>query len=92
MRKIYLVIKEQKNGLGDAYVDQFVSLEDANEDAKHSWNHLTDSEKKKQHIFVAEVTESDLYDDAIEDGEVTDWTAYKQYNTPESGFDSSNPE
>ena len=43
-------------------------------------------------MFVAEVTDSDLYDDAIEDGEVTDWTAYKQYNTPDSGFDSSNPE
>ena len=92
MSKRYLVIKEQKDGFGDSYVDPFESLEDANSNAKYSWNHLTDAEQKKNHVFVAEVTDSDLYDDAIEDGEVTDWTAYKQYNTPESGFDSSNPE
>lgn len=88
MSKRYLVIREQKDGLGDSYVDQFESLEDANSNAKYSWNHLTDAEQKKNHVFVAEVAESDLYDDAIEDGEVIDWTAYKQYNTPESGFDS----
>ena len=88
MSKRYLVIREQGGTLEDVHAEVYESLEDANNNAKYNWNHLTDAEQKKNHVFVAEVTDSDLYDDAIEDGEVIDWTAYKQYNTPESGFDS----
>ncbi|MCI7108013.1 MAG: hypothetical protein MR945_09050 [Agathobacter sp.] len=84
----YLVIREQDGTLEDVHAEVYESLEEANNSAKYSWNHLTDAEQKKNHVFVAEVTESDLYEDAIEDGEAIDWTAYKQYNTPEGGFDS----
>lgn len=84
----YLAIKEQKNGLGDSFVEPYESLSIANENAKYGWNHLTNSEQGKYHVYVAEITETDIYQDAIENGEVTDWTAYKQYKIPENGFDS----
>ena len=88
MSKRYLVIREQDGTLEDVHAEVYGSLEEANNNAKYNWNHLTDAEQKKNHVFVAEVTKSDLYEDAIEDGEVADWTDYKQYNTPEGAFDS----
>lgn len=90
MEEKYLVIEEQRDGLGDAFTEVKDTLDEANLAAKYKWSHLTQFEQKKNHVFVARVTREDLYEDAFDedaDGNpVVDWTCFKQYDTV--GFDS----
>lgn len=82
--KKYLVIDEEKEG-GDTYSKVFDSEKEASDQAKADWEHLTSSEKSKRHIYVAEVTKGDLYEDAI-DGDDIDWSFFHSCN--QVGFDS----
>ncbi|MGN1154657.1 MAG: hypothetical protein ACI4TK_00610 [Agathobacter sp.] len=80
--KRYLVIDEK---CGDTFTKVFESEKEASDQARMDWNYLTDAEKKDRHIYVAEVTEDDLYEDAFEDGKV-DWAFFHSCNPV--GFDS----
>ncbi len=75
MRK-YLVIEENKNGAGDIWVEVFDDVERARTAARTIWDHLTDCEKKRRTVTIADVTEDDLADFAFDDGEI-DWTCYE---------------
>lgn len=82
--KKYLVIDESKEA-GDSYTMVFDSEKEASDQARTDWEYLTRSEQNKRHIYVAEVTEDDLYDDAF-DGDEIDWGFFHSCN--QVGFDS----
>lgn len=85
----YLVIDEQKNLEGDVFVYVYDSADDANTAALVAWRHLTASEQRKRHIFVACVALEDLEEYAVDEetGEI-DWTCYKFYHSLDNAFDS----
>ena len=69
----YLVIHES-NSLQE--VEVFDTLEIANKEAQSQWDLLIESEQKKHDVYVLDVTEDDLYQDAFgEDGEIN-WTMW----------------
>ena len=88
MRK-YLVINEYNGGDTEVYV--FDSLEAANKEADRLWDHLTDREKRKEHIFVAHVedTKQFLDDYAWDEEEGTvDFRCYHSCDWDEGYFNS----
>lgn len=80
MRK-YFVVDEAIHS-GDTFTKRFDTLEAANKEADMQWYHLTDSEKRKRHIFVAWVTPDMLTD-------VDDWDSYHSMDFDASCFDSA---
>ncbi len=84
--KRYLVIDEHIKGYGDEYTKVFETEKEASRQAEFDWSYLTNSEKKDRHIYVAEVTEADLDEDAFE-GEEINWEYYHSCNP--IGFDSA---
>lgn len=87
----YIVIDEQERGLGDVYTDVYDTLAEANEAAADQWAHLTTAEKKKRHVAVGIVTESDLSDWAFDDDGI-DWACFNQCATSPEAFDSDKEE
>ncbi|MBP3412652.1 MAG: hypothetical protein J6K89_05270 [Oscillospiraceae bacterium] len=87
--KKYIVISESTNpNRGDMFTSTFDSKEAANNEAEELWNHLTHSEKQRNHIYVEAVTEECLL--PVEEGEELDWTAFDYTLFEEGCFDSRN--
>lgn len=59
--KKFFVLQYVKNGGG--FSDKFDNLNEAIEYGQMMWNHLTDSEKKRQYICVAEMEADPEYPD-----------------------------
>ena len=89
----YIVIDEPKNGFGgDQFEEVYDSIEEANEAAKSHWWHLTDSEKRKRHIWVGISRRENLDDGAFDEdtGEVLYWSMNNGYGfeVDDTMFDS----
>lgn len=89
----YIVICEPKNGFGgDQFEEVYDSLDEANKAAKSYWWHLTDSEKRKRHIWVGISRRENLDDDAFDEdtGEVLYWSMNNGYGfeVDDTMFDS----
>lgn len=78
--KKYFVVDEAIHS-GDTFTKRFDTLEAANKEADMQWYHLTDSEKRKRHIFAAWVTPDMLTD-------VDDWNSYHSMGFDTNCFDS----
>ena len=55
----YIVIDERKNGCGDMFTVEFENLNEAIEEAKNQWQHLTTAEKANRNIYVVESVNPD---------------------------------
>lgn len=87
----FIVIDEPKNGFGgDQFEEVYDSIEEANEAAKSHWWHLTDSEKRKRHIYVGVVRPEDLNEWAFdEDTGAIDWAAFHSISYDDTMFASN---
>lgn len=75
------------------FVEVYATPEEANDVANTHWYKYTPQEKKKCFVRVGYVTEEMLSPDAFdENGNVEDWTAYREYGQEEGSFcfDSNN--
>ena len=66
----YITIKTTKDYTGDQYDKEFDSREAAIDEAVMLWNHLTDSDKKKETVFVMESVNPDEDAEDHFDGDV----------------------
>lgn len=89
-QKRYLCIDEPAHGIsGDSYEEIYNSPEEANAAADYAWAHLTQSERKRRHIFAAMVTEECLDEEAFtEDGIM--WEMWNSLYDFPGAFDSKN--
>ncbi len=87
--KRYILINDQ-SGYNDMIRTQlFDSKEQANEIAHNLWNSYDSSVKNGSHVYIMDVTESDLVSDAFdENGEVCDWSFFKDRKLEDDLFDS----
>ncbi len=87
--KHYILINDQ-SGYNDMIRTQiFDSKEQANEIANNLWNSYDSSARAGSHVYVMDVTESDLVSDAFdENGEVCDWSFFKNRKLEDGLFDS----
>lgn len=74
----YIVRDVPKNGIGDEFDKEFDVLEDAIEEAKNQWDHLTYAEQKKRTVFVMESVNPDPDADNHFDGDPV-WTSEQKY-------------
>ena len=83
--KKYIVVEAK----ADEFQDVFDTIDEANKFALDSWNHLTNYEKKRTHIYVCFVTEEDLADDARDEetGKI-DWRCFDRCDMTPDCFDS----
>lgn len=89
--KKWIMIEE--NYGGDNWPKVFDTQEEANKAAVAKWDSLTAAEKKKKHVFVIDVTEDDISEDAIEEyrnGEYEEfpWDCWEDGGHEEGNFDS----
>lgn len=70
--KKYIAIEEPKNGIGTALEKFFDSPEDAANEARSIWNHLTSGEKGKTRVSSAMITEDDLNPEAWDEINLSD--------------------
>ena len=89
--KKYIMIEE--NHGGDNWSKVFNTQEEANKEAVKTWDSLTTTEKKKKHVFVIDVTEDDIAEDAIEEYrnggfEEFPWECWEDGGHEEGNFDS----
>jgi transcriptional regulator with XRE-family HTH domain len=89
--KKWIMIEE--NYGGDNWPKVFDTQEEANKVAVKTWDSLTAAEKKKKHVFVIDVTEDDISEDAIEEyrnGEYEEfpWECWEDGGHEEGNFDS----
>lgn len=62
MDRIYMVIDEDRH---DTFTTVCSTLEEANREAENQWGHLTATEKKKRHVYVAfTLPTTDFYEKA----------------------------
>lgn len=89
-KKRYILVNDQ-SGYNDIIRTQiFDSKEQANDIAGNLWNSYDDSVRKGSHVYVIDVTETDLVSDAFdENGEVRDWSFFKDRELEEGLFDSA---
>lgn len=87
MDKRYIVC-DWPVGDGDCFSEVFMTLEEANRDARHKWDHLTRREKERWHIFVAVVMEDQLDPDDVEEYGEGAWEMVSDFDVPEGAFDS----
>lgn len=87
--KHYILINDQ-SGYNDMIRTQmFDSKEQANEIAHNLWNSYDSSVRNGSHVYIMDVTESDLVSDAFdENGEVCDWSFFKDRKLEDDLFDS----
>ncbi len=87
--KRYILINDQ-SGYNDMIRTQmFDSKEQANEIAHNLWNSYDSSVRNGSHVYIMDVTESDLVSDAFdENGEVCDWSFFKDRKLEDDLFDS----
>ena len=87
--KHYILINDQ-SGYNDMIRTQiFDSKDQANEIAHNFWNSYDSNAKAGSHVYVMDVTESDLVSDAFdENGEVCDWSFFKDRKLEDDLFDS----
>ena len=87
--KHYILINDQ-SGYNDMIRTQiFDSKEQANEIAHNLLNSYDTNAKAGSHVYVMDVTESDLVSDAFdENGEVCDWSFFKDRKLEDDLFDS----
>lgn len=76
----------------DSYSTVCTTPEEANQEARSQWEHLTKQEQKSRTIYAAVVTLDDLADGAIDEytGDV-DWTCWENCNDFPGAF-HSNPD
>lgn len=74
----YIIRDIPKNEIGDEFDKEFDVLEDAIEEAKNQWDHLTYTEQKKRTIFVMESVNPDPDADDHFDGNPV-WTSEQKY-------------
>lgn len=74
----YIVRDIPKNGIGDEFDKEFDVLEDAIEEAKNQWDHLTYAEQKKRTVYVLESVNPDEDADNHFDGNPV-WTSEQKY-------------
>lgn len=74
----YIVRDIPKNGIGDEFDKEFDVLEEAIEEAKNQWDHLTYAEQKKRTVFVMESVNPDPDADNHFDGNLV-WTSEQKY-------------
>ena len=89
--KKWIMIEE--NYGGDNWPKVFDTQEEANKAAVKTWDSLTTAEKKKKHVFVIDVTEDDIAEDAIEEYrngglEEFPWDCWESGGYEEGSFDS----
>lgn len=72
MKKMYLVIDEPRNGVGDTYEQFFKNPAESSREARSIWDHLTSSEKAKNHVYSAVITEDDLTAEAFDEINISD--------------------
>lgn len=76
----------------DTQTEIFDTQEEANDRAVQIWGSLTDAEKKKYHVYVADVTEDDIDPDAIQRykkvGGEFPWTEYLYAGHVSGNFNS----
>lgn len=74
---------------GDRWEWVYDTPEGANAAARADWEHLTASEKKRQHIYACIVRREWLDDDAIDEdtGEIN-WACFYQADTFPGAYDS----
>lgn len=86
-------IMTEENYGGDNWPKVFDTQEEANKAAVKTWDSLTAAEKKKKHVFVIDVTEDDIAEDAIEEYrnggfEELPWDCWESGGYEEGSFDS----
>lgn len=74
----YIVRDIPKNGIGDEFDKEFDVLEDAVEEAKNQWDHLTYAEQKKRTVYVLESVNPDEDAENHFDGNYV-WTSEQKY-------------
>lgn len=86
--KKYLSICEMVP-VGDRWEWVFDTPEEANRDAKMQWDHLTDREKRKNHVYAVVVKREWLSEDAVDEdtGEIN-WAMFDSADTFPGAFDS----
>ena len=87
----YIVVDDTtEHGGMDQWHKPFMTLNEANEDARDEWSNMTKEDRKHHHIYVATVTGKDLESNCFEDGKIIDWDGFFQYDL--EGFDSDKTE
>lgn len=86
----YVVVDMPKDGIsGDWWQEVYDTAEEANAAAESQWEHLTDREQKRRHIYAGIVTEKMLPKEAVnEDTGVIDWSLFADHDTFPGAFDS----
>ena len=72
MKRMYVAIDEPRNGIGDTYEQFFKNPAEASREARSIWDHLTSSEKAKNHVYSAVITEDDLTAEAYDEINISD--------------------
>lgn len=87
--KHYMLVNDQ-SGYNDMIRTQlFESGDEANQIAENLWNSFSSEIMALSHVYVIELTESDLASAAFdENGEVRDWAFFKDRSSEEYLFDS----
>ena len=98
MKKMYVSIDEPRNGIGDTFEQFFKSPEEATREARSTWDHLTSSEKTKNHVYSAVITEDNLTAEAYDEINISEtdpscadgicWGLYHSTDTYPGCFDS----
>lgn len=86
MEKRYIVSDWTEDYDCETYV--YDTADEANIEAELLWNHLTDSEKKRRHIYVALVTADQLAPDDVEEYGEGAWGMVSDMNSFPGAFDS----
>lgn len=85
----YICVSEPGRNLsGDIYTEVYTTPEEANAAADYAWAQLTQSERKRRHIFAAMITEECLDEEAFtKDGTI--WEMWKDLYGFPGAFDSA---
>ena len=87
--KRYIIVNDQS-----AYNDMirtciFETSAQANKNAEELWNSYSSSVKALSHVYVVDISETDLASDAFDvNGEVCDWSFFKNREIESGLFDS----
>lgn len=85
----YIVVDEHLSGAGDTWTEVYDTPEEANSHAKAQWEHLTEKERMKRHVYAARVLWRDLANYAVDENGVVDWRCWGSCRDFPGAFDSS---
>ena len=88
--KKYVLVNDQSDYNDMIHTTLYSSREEADSEAHLLWDSLQEEEKKHSHVYIMDVTETDLASEAFDaEGEVLDWAWFRDRVSEEGLFDSA---